>query len=812
MTKGKANISNWCKRKWAKRKFRVFSILTLVLLVAYLFCLPDPLFDDPTSTVLEDRNQQLLGARIATDGQWRFPELDTVPEKFAKALIAFEDKRFPYHPGVDPLAIARAMRLNLSQGEVVSGGSTLSMQVIRLARKGKDRTIWEKLVEMVQATRMELRYSKGEILALYASHAPFGGNVVGLDAAAWKYFGRSAHQLSWAEAATLAVLPNAPALIHPGRNRDALKQKRNFLLEKLAEAGEMDSLSCELAKLEPLPAKPKALPQHAPHLMEKVHQEHLRYRPEKTRLVSTLDLSLQNRANQAVRQHYYRLRQNQIHNAAALILEVKSGDVLAYVGNTPCQEADQGCAVDIIHAPRSTGSILKPFLYANMINEGELLPHTLVPDVPSYYAGYNPSNYNRVYHGAVPASRALARSLNIPSVRMLQEHGVGRFQDKLKQLGLSTLHRPASDYGLTLVLGGAEATLWDLTQAYAGMARTLNNHVYYGGRYEPDAYRSPNFHQSQSRYRLAEGQFDRLQEDGPLSAAAIWHTFEAMVEVSRPETEQFWRQFASSRKIAWKTGTSYGFRDAWAIGLTPVYVIAVWVGNADGEGRPGLIGTQAAAPLMFDLFNSLGKATSWFAEPVDEMEEVEICAQSGHRVSEHCPETRLAWIYEAGRRTRVCPYHQPVFLDPTATYRVNSDCELPLNMKKEVFFVLPPTQEVYYRQGHPDYLPLPDYREDCREKVAQNANVALIYPQAETRIYVPVELDGSLGSTVFEAAHRNAQSILYWHLDDRYMGKTTEIHEMEFQPSPGWHTLTLVDEAGEKVVRRFEILAEDQEP
>ncbi|MEL6653894.1 MAG: penicillin-binding transpeptidase domain-containing protein, partial [Bacteroidota bacterium] len=606
--------------------------------------------------------------------------------------------------------------------------------------------------------------------------------VVGLDAAAWKYFGRNAYQLSWSEAATLAVLPNAPSLIHPGRNRNALKKKRDFLLDKLWQNQTIDSLSCALAKLEPLPQKPRPLPSYAPHLLEKVHQKHLREQPERTVFASTLHRETQRQVNQIVQQHYYRLRQNEIHNAAVLVLEVETGDVLAYVGNTPCQSDDEGCAVDIIPSRRSTGSILKPFLYAAMLNEGELLPDMLVPDIPSYYSGYNPTNYNRTYQGAVPASRALARSLNIPAVRMLSRFGVARFQHQLKRYGLQTLNRPASDYGLTLVLGGAEASLWDLAGTYASMARSLSLHTYYGGKYDPNAFREPNFNIFKSQPKRLPADFEDLQSQGPLDAAAIWHTFEAMLAVTRPENEEFWQAFASSRKIAWKTGTSYGFRDAWAIGCTPEYVVAVWAGNADGEGRPGLVGAKAAAPILFDVFASLGGKNQWFEAPYNEMSLVPLCRHSGHIASSICPDVDSAWVLNKGLRLEACPYHEEIFLDPSQDLQVNSECESPLDMRRQAYLILPPTMETYYRQAHPDFVPLPPFREDCLRSLPPQQQLALIYPRRGTRIYLPRDLDGSLSSVVFEAAHRDPSAWLYWHLDDQYLGKTRELHEMAIQP------------------------------
>ena len=801
------------RRLFRRRRNRVLAGLGLVLTLVYAFCLPEPLFEDPYSTVLLDREGRLLGARIAPDGQWRFPAPDTVPAKFRTALLAFEDKRFPYHPGVDPLAVGRALWLNLSRGEVVSGGSTISMQVIRLARKGQSRTVGEKLLEMVLATRLEWRYAKADILALYAGHAPFGGNVVGLETAAWKYYGREAGSLSWAEAATLAVLPNAPALIHPGRNREALRLKRNRLLDKLLEMGEMDSTAHYLACLEPLPERPLPLPMLAPHLLERTHQERLAAGAGgKARIRTTLDHDRQVRANALVARHYAELSENGIHNAGALIVEVATGDVVAYVGNTPCDEPGQGCAVDVIPARRSTGSILKPLLYAAMLQDGELLPRMLVPDVPAYFGSYHPDNYDRSYQGAVPAAQALARSLNVPSVHLLQRYGVARFQRVLQQVGLTTVDRPADDYGLTLILGGAEASLWDLAGVYASMARTLRYFGEYDGRYDPAAFRPPNLYLERRKLPLGPEKRAQLVRSSPLEAGPIWHTLEAMVAVSRPEADRFWELFASSDRIAWKTGTSYGYRDAWAIGLTPRYVVAVWVGNADGEGRPGLIGLEAAAPLMFDLFDALAPGRDWFAQPYDDLAEITVCRESGHRAGAHCPVVDSVWVPQRGLHTPPCPYHQVVFLDASGTYRVHGDCESPQAMRREVFLVLPPAQAAYYRRRHPDYRALPPFRDDCRAGAASEGGAMdLVYPKARARIYVPVDLDGRRSQVVFEALHRDPAAVIYWHLDEVYLGQTKGIHDLAVDPAPGPHVLTLVDGQGARLERSFEVLHEEEE-
>jgi len=779
----------------------------LVLLILYAKCLPDPLFTSPYSNILRDRNGELLSARIAEDGQWRFPPLDTVGHIFSDCITTFEDKRFAYHPGVDPIAMARAIWLNVSRGKVVSGGSTLSMQVIRLSRREQKRTFGEKLIEVILATRLEIRYTKEEILALYASHAPFGGNVVGLPAASWKYYGREPSQLSWAEMATLAVLPNAPGLIHPGRNRTALLEKRNRLLKALWEVEILDSTGYDLALLEDLPARPLPLPDVAPHLLDYMVQQHLS--ENEAEMQATVDRILQKRANGIVARHHAQLRLNGIHNAAALILDVNTGDALAYVGNTPCSEDNEGCRVNVIPSRRSTGSILKPFLYASMLTDGELLPHTLVADIPSYYAGYQPANYDRTYRGAVPASKALARSLNIPAVRMLQAHGIPKFHDELKRLGLTTLNRLPSDYGLSLVLGGAEASLWEVAGIYAGMARSLREFREYDARYDPHAFRAPNVQIGLSRGRIPQQKRGSLVRQSPLSAAAIWHTFEAMVEVTRPSEDAFWENFASADRIAWKTGTSFGYRDAWAVGCTPEYVVAVWVGNADGEGRPGIVGSQAAAPIMFDLFDALGGNNGWFTPPYDELSEVALCRQSGHRASSLCPQVDSAWIPETGLRTGSCPYHQLVHLSADRRWQVHGQCYSPLEMRHEAFFVLPPTQAWYYSQQQPNYEEVPPFSPQCQGNVAERqTQMEWVYPHYGARIYIPVDLDGSRSETVFKVAHRQADSQLFWHLDETYLGETREIHHLALSPGVGPHVITVVDAAGNRISRQFEVVEE----
>ena len=339
------------KRRWV--------IATVVLLLAFIAIRPAH-FHDSNSTVLLASNDELLGARVAADGQWRFPESDSLPKRYVKAVTCFEDKHFFYHPGVNPISIGRALVQNIKQHKVVSGGSTITMQLVRIARKGKGRNIWEKSVEAVVAMRTELVYSKNHILRLYASHAPFGGNVVGIEAAAWRYFGIPPENLSWAEAATLAVLPNAPSLIYPGKNQERLIAKRNKLLKQMQSEGIIDAETCSLAMAEPVPGTPHPLPDYAPHLLARAASEGM----SGQRIHSTLDFNLQKRVSQTIARYFNIYKANDIDNAAAMVLDTKTGQVLAYVGNTPVEGRENGGKVDIINSERSYGSILKPLLYA----------------------------------------------------------------------------------------------------------------------------------------------------------------------------------------------------------------------------------------------------------------------------------------------------------------------------------------------------------------------------------------------------------------------------------------------------------------
>ena len=778
--------------KLTRQKNKILIITIVFAIVIFVFSQPKQLFNSPASTVITDVSGNLLGARIATDGQWRFPLNDTVPYKFKQAIITFEDKYFYYHFGINPFSIIRALAQNIKARHVVSGGSTITAQVIRLSRKGKQRTVWQKIVEYIFAVRLELTHSKNEILALYASNAPFGGNVVGLDAAAWRYFGRSPDKLSWGEAASLAVLPNAPSIIFPGKNHQKYLNKRNRLLDKLRNRKIIDSTTCELAKSEPLPQKPQPLPNLAPHLLNKAINDGYEGKVVKT----TVSECFQEIVLQVINKHHKILSQNGINNAAAIVVDVETGNILAYVGNATSNIPDAGQNVDIIVSQRSSGSTLKPVLYALMQKYGTILPAAIIPDIPTTIAGYSPQNFSKSFDGAVHANQALARSLNIPAVRMLKMFGVERFREYLQELNFTTITKPADYYGLSVILGGAEITMWDIAGVYASMARVLNHYTGNSSRYFKNDYHSLYY---------IEHKTSRRQEspDDIFGAGAIWLTFNALTEMQRPGLAGDWHIFSSNKKIAWKTGTSFGYRDAWAIGVTPKYVVVAWAGNADGEGRAGLTGARAAAPVMFDIFKKLPD-TKWFDTPYDDLVEMVVCKQSGYKASQICTDTDTILTTKNGELTQICPYHKIIFLDKTKKYRVNSHCYPVSQMVKESRFVLPPVMEWYYKNKNLFYEPLPPIMSGCSNSNVKNMD--LIYPVPNMRFFIPKGFTGKKQRVILKAAHRMPDAVIYWHLDDKYIGKTKGVHKMEVIAPPGRHTITIVDQYGERLSQSFEIV------
>ena len=747
------------------RKWRAIRYALAGYLIYFLFCLPSVLFNDPLSKVMVDRKGEFLEARIAADDQWRFPPIDSVPLAFKQCITAFEDQYFDYHPGFNPVSLFRAIYLNVKHGRIVSGGSTITMQTIRLIRKKKNRTPWEKFIEITWALRLETKYSKAQILELYTNNAPFGGNVIGLETAAWRYFNRPPEELSWAENATLAVLPNSPGLIHMNRNREELIIKRNKLLFSLNQKKIISDASYSVAIAETLPDPINKLPHHAFHLIDRFKDQ--------GRIKTTLDATIQRRFNEACYQYGSIMAQQQVYNLSAVLLDVPSGDVVAYVGNIHMNNNEHSGKVDMLRSVRSSGSILKPILYTGAIDQSLITPFEVLPDYPINFYGYRPENYTQKFSGLVPANEALYRSLNVPAAWLLSRYGTTHMKRDLQQLGISTLKLPASHYGLSMVLGGAEINLLELTSAYACFASALN-----AGSDSSTTYKT-----------YIKRPKEETTSNNPFSTGSIYSTLSTLTNTYRPEAEAHWRTFSSKERIAWKTGTSFGNRDAWAVGVTPKYAIGVWVGNSEGEGVSGLTGLNNAAPLLFQLFDLIPD-TLWFEEPRDIMN-IETCTSSGMKCGPYCEPGTFKLMPRSSIKRIHCTYHQSVLLERSTRQRVYRNCAMG-EVYMDTFFVLSPIISHYYAQINPSYTLLPQWSSDCS---SGEQSIEVLYPVNGSRLSLPKEEGYEITAKAFFA---NTEDRLFWDLNGELVYSTREIHSAILKPRKGKNILVISDSYGNR--------------
>lgn len=782
-------------------------------LAAGALLLPPGDFPQPRSTAILDVQGRLLGATVATDGQWRFPTSDSVPWRFRTALLEAEDRRFLAHPGIDPLAVARAARDNFRPHRRIQGASTLTMQVARLLRRARGaapgRSPWAKATEAWLALRLEMWHRKEAILALWCANAPFGGNVVGLEAAAWRWYGTPPEELTWGQCAVLASLPNAPSrLLGTEAGRQALLRRRDRILANLVARGVLDGTEASLARSEPLPMQPHRLPDHAPHALARL----ARVAPGH-RWTTTLDLDLQAEVQRLAQAHLRELELLGVDGLAVMVAEIPGGDSLpllrAWIGDAG------GRPVDLALAPRSTASTLKPFLYGQLLDAGRILPKQLLLDIPSRWGDYRPQNASGTFEGAVPADEALARSLNVPWVRELHDLGIEPFLGLLRRAGFGRLHRDAEGYGLALVLGGAEASLSDLAVAYSGLARGGSaasfalarsgpREVHLGG---PPASgqlppRSPHEAVALSDAAMLlpprQGRF--------LTPEASWLVLEAMRRPGRIEEEVAWKAFAGSRPLAWKTGTSFGFRDAWTVAVRPRWVVAVWAGDAGGDGHPGLWGSTAAAPLAFRIQPVLPHrgAPSWFPPPAG-IVSVATCPATGFRRSAACPAGGTVHAPAAGRLAPLDPWHHLRPFDASGTWRVRSSCEDPHRTVQRPVLELPPAVEALMREAAPQRLPsTPPWRTGC-DPSDLGGDIQILVPENGDRILLPRDIDGSVQKLAIQVGHRRRDASVRCYLDEHDLGISVRFRDFLVQPAPGPHTVLCQDDEGSRAQVRFEV-------
>lgn len=744
-------------------------------LVAILL-IPVPLDKKPYSKVLYDVEGQLLSAKVAADEQWRFPSDRSLPNMLVKSIVLYEDEWFYWHPGFNPVSLLKSFFINVKSGRIVRGGSTLSMQVARMARDKKRRTYREKVLETLGALKLEILYSKDQIIQQWCTLASFGGNVVGIEAASWRYFGRPLDQLSVAEYATLAVLPNAPALIHPSRNRQALKEKRNRLLEKLDEKKQISGGDLVLYQSEPIPFEPKEMPQQALHLLEYLCGAFPQYQAYQT----TIQADIQHRIHDFTNYRTQILEQNGIRNAAILVLDVEEGNLLAYVGNTRDKNGSMRY-VDLIQAPRSYGSLLKPFLFAQALDKGMFLPEELISDIPTYIDGFEPKNFDKQFRGVVSFRDVLIQSLNVPSVRVLYYLGHQVFYDLLQSFEPDFLNKGANHYGLSIILGGGESNLWSLSRMYLGLARKYL-------KYRNDFIRIRVLKDEDlEKYSVSLGNF------------ACHQTVEALADVVRPREETGWKKLHANNEIAWKTGTSYGHRDAWTIGFNSKYLVGIWVGNENGEGREKLTGITTAAPIFFDVMDILGERKP-FLKTFKSSHTIKTCAESGKLAGKNCSQLKNLKVDQYSHQWSICDLHEIGSITDNGYFKP-IQCLEP-NAKKDTFFTLDPIQAYYTHKANPFFYVLPPIDPTCEE--SNQASLRFIYPFKNAKVFLPIESNGERRSLIAKASTSESKE-LFWFLNEEYLGTTINEHDWALDPIPGQHELSISDAQGNRQSIFFQV-------
>lgn len=777
-----------------RRRYKIVLLVILIILCGVwgLVRLPNPLFPAGYSTVVLDEEDRFLRVFLNENEQWALPPVDdAIPHKLKQAVIYFEDKRFYYHPGIDPVAVGRAIIQNIKSGTIISGASTITMQVARLSRS-RERTLFNKFIEMIQAIKLELYYSKEEILGLYLTHAPYGGNIVGYRTASYRYFGKSPAEITWSQAATLAVLPNSPTLINPDTDSSKLKEKRNRLLQKLLEKKIINKKTYLLAIAEEIPRGQFAFPLQAPHLAEKLKYEY----PGQV-IKTTIDREIQSGINKIVSNYMSGLKERGIHNCAVLVVETKTREVKTYIGSNNYFDKEHGGNVDGVQMARSSGSILKPFLYGLAMDDGLIVPRSLLKDIPVNYGGYTPYNFNGKFEGVVRAKKALINSLNAPAVSLLDIYGVDKFYNFLKKAGVTTLFRTPDEYGLPLILGGAETSLWDLATLYTGLGNygSFKKQKLVNRILNPEELNMNSFTNKQDNY--SNYQQSKIQL---ISSGSSFLVLDILKELKRPGLEYFWEEYGSLDKIAWKTGTSYGHRDAWTIGVSPQWMIAVWTGNFNGEENKFLTGQEAAAPLFFHIFNYLNsfKPGEWFPEPAS-LKNIKISSKTGYRLPEKAlrmtDDLVKVKVSASAKPLRYSPYEKIIYVNKNEREQVCSRCWQTGNYKK-IFRLVYPQEVIYYlKQKRGIYYSLPPHRASC-PAISDENPIKFIYPGEGSTIFIPTGIDGKPQKIKFKIGHSYQNSILYWYLNQEYLGQTNNIHQKLITLASGKHNLHIVDNHG----------------
>jgi len=779
-----ASLHLWRLHRWVRRglwTFTVLNALWLVLVIA-LYVVPLPRHALAWSISVEYRDGRPAHVFLSEDEKWRLPvELDRVDPKLVESLVALEDKRFWSHHGVDPIAIGRAAISDIVSFRRVSGGSTLSMQLARLLEPRR-RTIPNKLVDMFRALQLDARMSKREILEHYLARTPYGRNVEGIESAAWSYFGHGAQHLSPLEIATLLAVPQGPTRFAPSKaNAERLRERRDRILAKLIDAGVFSAADTEAARAESNlvapPVRLRPMPREAVHAAVWARGQH----PNELRIRTTLDRGAQSVVEKLVGAYVPELRPRQIHNAAVVVLDHHTREVVALTGNLDFEDTKHGGQIAMFARPRSPGSTLKPLLYALSIDRGLALPEYLVTDVPSEYGTYRPRNFDGDYAGLITLRESLNRSLNLPFIDLLAKLGVETFIGELQRSGVSHKRATPGEYGLSLIAGGIELTPFEVANLYATLAE---NGVHRALRvFASDPVGAPS-----AIY-------------GP---AAAYLTRDALSLRDRPDFPKR-RDMGLPAEIHWKTGTSFGYRDAWAVGSGPTYTVAIWTGNVDQHASRDLVGSEAAAPLLFDVLEGLADRTRTQvpAAPPSDLVLVEVCAYSGHIPGEGCTHRVKALASVHAVPSTPCPYHQVYEVDRETKKAVLPACRQDARLEgadyeRKSFVVLLGGVNGGLARRNPAIPEAPVFAEGC----AMDAGAPWIALPSEGTIVTLIPGVPTKNQVVPLQVSTRATQVT-WFVDGEVVATTTSSERAFWTPTIGTHEVVVADEAGRKAHRKL---------
>jgi penicillin-binding protein 1C len=719
------------------------------------------------ATVVTASDGKVLHAFLSSDEKWRMEStLDEISPQLIKAILQKEDKYFYYHLGVNPIAVLRAGFKNILYRKKTSGASTITMQVARLLYPQK-RTLLNKIVESFRAFQLEVNYSKKEILALYLNLIPYGGNIEGAKAASVFYFGKLPSALSLAECVTLCIVPNRPNSLRPGRNNGTLKQERNKWLKHFGEQKVFQPAEISDALNEPVEIKRLKAPAEIPQLAYRMRKQY----PEQNNISLALNSAMQYKVQALAFNYSKRLALKNIFNSAVLVVDNRTRKVIAYVGSNDKNDLLHNGFVDGVNAVRSPGSTLKPLAYALAIDKGLLTPKTMINDVPVNYMGYMPENFNSRFGGSVSVEFALTHSLNIPAVKTVNNMGLPTFIDALSRMDFTQIIADKKKLGLSVVLGGCGVKLSELTNLYCAFA---NN-----GYYKPLLFLEADTSQTE---RLV------------VSPAAAYLITEMLSKIVRPDMPNNYESSLRIPKVAWKTGTSYGRRDAWSIGYNTNYTIGVWVGNFNGDGIAELTGSDMATPLLFDIFNSIdyNAEGKWFRQP-DEVNYRLVCSESGNCPASFCDKQVMDEFIPGISNNRLCTHMKEVMLSPDASVSYCTSCVPPTGYKRKLFPNPEPELLAFYQSEHVNIQTPPQHNPACTR----------IFKNTPPKITSPVDkseyiIDTKNGDKLLLSCQTSGDvQTVYWYINDIFFRASNSTEQLFFIPEKGTNKISCADDKGQ---------------